>query len=145
MPLEGWTTVDLYETADVTADMRDLPHSDESVDEINCSHALEHLTLADGGRALAEFHRVLRPGGTLTVEVPCFNCACRVWVEGVGTDRTRAYQAIYGEDAVGMHHLSGWSERGLQSRIVSAGFEEPSLIHVQSHGVQCIRAVAVRG
>lgn len=55
---------------DVQADMRDLPFEDASVDRIQCWHALEHVNEQGGWDAVAEFARVLRPGGTLDLVVP---------------------------------------------------------------------------
>lgn len=43
------------------ADAQELPFEDSSFDVVTCSHALYHVP--DVGRALAEFVRVLRPGG----------------------------------------------------------------------------------
>jgi SAM-dependent methyltransferase len=43
------------------ADMRELPFEDGSFDAVTCSHALYHVHDVDS--ALAEFVRVLRPGG----------------------------------------------------------------------------------
>ena len=43
------------------ADARELPFEDSSFDVVTCSHALYHVPDVD--RALAEFVRVLRPGG----------------------------------------------------------------------------------
>ncbi len=54
---------------DIVASMTDMgpigPY-----DALLCSHALEHLYPHDVPRALAEFHRVLRPGGAAIVLVP---------------------------------------------------------------------------
>ncbi|HMG40611.1 MAG TPA: class I SAM-dependent methyltransferase [Acidimicrobiales bacterium] len=44
----------------------DLP--DASLDVVLCAHVLEHVR--DTGRALAELHRVLAPGGHLLLQVP---------------------------------------------------------------------------
>lgn len=53
----------------VTADLRDgLPYATGSIQGIICSEVLEHLL--DPARAIAEFSRVLAPGGVLVVSVP---------------------------------------------------------------------------
>ena len=46
----------------------ELPFPDESFDVVTAWHVLEHV--ADAARALAEWHRVVRPGGLLVLEVP---------------------------------------------------------------------------
>ena len=47
-----------------------LPYDDASFDRALCLDVLEHLSFEDQPRALAELHRVLRPGGELLVSVP---------------------------------------------------------------------------
>jgi len=47
-----------------------LPFSDGSFDNVLCLDVLEHLSFEEQPRALAELHRVLRPGGELFVSVP---------------------------------------------------------------------------
>ncbi len=48
-----------------------LPFPDASFDKVLASEVLEHVS--NDGAALAEIHRVLRPGGTLAVSVPHAN------------------------------------------------------------------------
>ena len=47
-----------------------LPYARASFDRALCLDVLEHLTFEEQPRALAELHRVLRPGGELLVSVP---------------------------------------------------------------------------
>jgi ubiquinone/menaquinone biosynthesis C-methylase UbiE len=47
-----------------------LPFPDASFDRALCLDVLEHLTYEEQPRALAELHRVVRPGGELFVSVP---------------------------------------------------------------------------
>ncbi len=49
----------------VRARGEELPIASESMDFVSMGYALRHM--ADLGRAFAEFHRVLRPGGTLLI------------------------------------------------------------------------------
>lgn len=48
----------------------DLPYGDGSVDNIYCSHVIEHLPDEVVLRFLTESHRVLRQGGTLRIACP---------------------------------------------------------------------------
>ena len=45
-----------------------IPFKDNSVDEVLVSHVLEHVQ--NWETAVPESHRVLKPGGVLTVKVP---------------------------------------------------------------------------
>jgi len=53
----------LYANADGTR----LPFRESVFDDVLCSHTLYHMPKAEQGRALGEFHRVLKPGRRLVV------------------------------------------------------------------------------
>ncbi|MCP4247759.1 MAG: methyltransferase domain-containing protein [bacterium] len=53
---------------DLCTDIHGLPFADGEVDAIMCTGVLEHI--ADPAAAVAEFHRVLRPGGSVFCTVP---------------------------------------------------------------------------
>jgi len=53
-----------------TASLTALPFDGDVFDRVLCLDVLEHLSYADQERALAEIHRVLRPGGEALVSVP---------------------------------------------------------------------------
>lgn len=53
---------------DHVAPADDLPLADDSVDVVVCTQVLEHVP--EPGAALAEFHRVLRPGGRVAISTP---------------------------------------------------------------------------
>lgn len=50
-----------------------MPFEDASVDEIHCYHFLEHLTGKQAIKVLAEFQRILVPGGIVNVVTPYYN------------------------------------------------------------------------
>ncbi len=56
--------------ADFCGDAGYLPIADSSVDTILCTEVMEHLP--DPERAVSEFARVLRPGGTVIATAPFF-------------------------------------------------------------------------
>jgi ubiquinone/menaquinone biosynthesis C-methylase UbiE len=68
--MKGFTNVDrnYYCNPDVVADVERLPYDDNTIDEIYASHILEHFDYRS--KVLEEWHRVLRPGGLITVIVP---------------------------------------------------------------------------
>lgn len=67
----GWLNVDIHPGPGITHvhDLRaPLPWPDNSVDEILCSHVLEHIIEYES--VIVECHRVLRPKGVLEVRAP---------------------------------------------------------------------------
>jgi SAM-dependent methyltransferase len=68
--------IDYYSTAkdwygtrpDLYADAQQLPIRDDSVDHSLLLDVLEHIP--DAERCLSELHRTLKPGGSLTIQVP---------------------------------------------------------------------------
>jgi predicted SAM-dependent methyltransferase len=70
-PIAGWTNVDIlpYPGVDAVLDVtQGLPFTD--VEMIFAEHFLEHLTLVDGLRFLAECRRALNEDGVLRVSTP---------------------------------------------------------------------------
>ena len=59
------STLSLANVTGLTADAVSLPFPDGSFDAVMAMHMLYHVT--DAERAIAEFYRLLRPGGTLLV------------------------------------------------------------------------------
>ena len=70
--LDGWANVDLSGPPPVIElDLtHPLPVADRSFDRVYCEHFIEHITLEEGRRLVAECHRVLRPGGIFRVSTP---------------------------------------------------------------------------
>lgn len=80
----GWTVVDLRASADIRLDItaQPLPLADSSAALIFCSHVLEHIPPHRLGFVLAEFFRVLQPGGLLRLAVPDIEKAARAYAAG---------------------------------------------------------------
>ena len=70
--LPGWANVDIDGGRDVIAlDLRKpLPVVSNSVRFLFNEHVIEHLTLFEGRRFLAECYRILAPGGVLRISTP---------------------------------------------------------------------------
>jgi|HubBroStandDraft_5_1064220.scaffolds.fasta_scaffold00363_15 predicted SAM-dependent methyltransferase len=68
--LVGWVNLDETKPGDVLARVPPAPFRDECFDEILMSHVVEHMRLNDGRALMKECHRILKPGGVMTVIVP---------------------------------------------------------------------------
>lgn len=72
----GFISVDKYdETADVRADICELPYKDNTVSEIRAYQVIEHIPYNKTEDMFKEMYRVLKPGGTAHLE-----CPDAVWV-----------------------------------------------------------------
>jgi len=54
---------------DIKADILKLPFKENSIDEILTVNVIDHLRLQDFPIAIKEWHRVLKPGGSLIIDV----------------------------------------------------------------------------
>ena len=111
MPNVDYVSADLDDPAasehwDITA----IPHPDASFDAILCSHVLEHVR--DDRRAMAELHRVLRPGGWAVIQSPVDWTRDATWEEEV-TDA----EAVFGQ----ADHVRFYG-RDYDDRLREAGF-----------------------
>jgi ubiquinone/menaquinone biosynthesis C-methylase UbiE len=78
----GFTSVDLYdESADVRADICELPFENNSVDEIYALQVIEHIPYWKSQAMLGEMYRVLKPGATARIETPDIDIVCRKILE----------------------------------------------------------------
>jgi SAM-dependent methyltransferase len=70
---EGFLGVDAlkFESVDVVADLRkQWPWKDATVEEVHCSHFLEHLTGEERVHFFNELYRVLKPAAKATIVCP---------------------------------------------------------------------------
>jgi len=78
----GWTTIDVY-GSDIIWDLRkNLPLSNNSVQEIYTSHLLEHLDYRDIRKLLLEIYRIMCPKGSLKICVPDASRYISAYVSG---------------------------------------------------------------
>jgi len=67
----GWVTLDITDNCDLFWDLRNgIPFPSNSIEMVYSSHLFEHMDYPSGQSLLAEVHRVLAPGGTVSVCVP---------------------------------------------------------------------------
>lgn len=95
----------------VTADAMHLPFSEGHFDALVAMDMLEHLP--DDKAALAEFYRVLKPGGVVLATVP-------------------AYPHLWSEHDVALMHHRRYMRPELRSRFTEAGFHLDKVSHTMT-------------
>lgn len=125
--LGGAVNVDRFDlrVADLAADARRLPFRDGAFSEVLAFQLVEHLGYAGAIYAIAEWHRVLEPGGRLVVETPEPTGAFRRFL-AAETDEAadRALGWIFGDEAPGYGHGYLYAPELLGRLAEAAGFEE---------------------
>jgi SAM-dependent methyltransferase len=122
---------------DVLCSMTDLhPIASESIDAVWSSHNLEHLQRHEVPVALAEFRRVLRPGGEMLLTLPDLQRIAELIASDGLEDEAYSSPAgpitpldmIYGHTASlargneYMAHRTGFTARTLRQLLMEAGF-----------------------
>lgn len=106
------------------ADARALPLPDGSVDMVSMLDVIEHLSPVELDAALAEIHRVLRPGGllvghtfpTATIYDVTYRLLRRAW------PRARSWPADPRVEYEHLMHVNEQTVRGLRASVARAGF-----------------------
>ncbi len=112
--LDNYINVDLYtEQADVKEDIRHLSFEPNSVNEIVCQHALEHLPVRDVYRALKHWFEIMAPGATIELGLPDLELCCQMFLEAPESARwSRFLWTLYGAqtDTEGFN-IKQWTPR----------------------------------
>lgn len=169
-PLPGWINIDRVARAPgVTTDLdvTDLPYPDGSVDAVLAEHVFEHFSFAEEALVWPELARVLRPGGTLTLEVPDFEWVCTTFLAANDDWRTfyvvgakdhyagcgRALDQRWGilqtmffgnQNGPGQFHRSAYTEDKLRAIAAELGFRGIAVRRLFNKGGQALRARLTR-
>lgn len=139
---------------DIVASITDLSAvPDEAADAVFSSHSIEHLFPHEVPRALAEFHRVLKPDGIALITCPDLRAVCRRVAEGREEEVAYVSPAgpitpldmIYGLTKTGnpfMAHRWGFTLRTLVEALRAAGFR--SVIGIEREAAFDLWALAAK-
>lgn len=145
--LEGWTNVDLNPKADVVHDIRSLPmFEDNSADVILASHVIEHFFYWEVPAILAEWFRILKPGGLMYIECPDIKKCAAMMLHGDFKDRMHIW-GFYGdpryEDPL-MTHKWGYCEESLREELTKTGLTEITKAPVSHYEIRDVRLVGTK-
>lgn len=140
--------------------IKGLPEQVNSVDGLYCSHTLEHLSLADMRKSLANSYAVLKKGGIFRCVVPDLEYAAREYIKRLDAgdesasmffmentllgveNRPRGAKNLVSSYFGNSHHLWMWDRKSLAKELRNAGFidirecnfndsEDPMFKHVE--------------
>lgn len=116
---------------DITARIDKLNLAAGTVDVIYASHVFEHVPWRRGPDILAEWFRVLKPGGRLLVLVPDIERLFRIYLDNLPEYQSepgrfhadRAHNIVYGGQSNRFdYHYQGWSMTSLSTVLREIGF-----------------------
>ncbi len=130
---EGYVNVDSDRrfSPDIIANGAKLDmFEDNSVDVVECYHLFEHLTFSDAVDALKEWHRVLKKGGKLSLELPNLTRCVEILHKKEGKDaEDHAMMGLFGQipkslkkESIFQIHKYGWTFEELTEELGKAGF-----------------------
>lgn len=139
---EDFISVDI-QGGDVLAAMWALPFEDDSIDEIWCSHTLEHCPMGQVPVALAEWLRVLKPNARATIQVPNFDYIAKYWLAAASKDW--AERMVFGHQANdGEFHKCAFTAALLTADLEAAGFLVLRVGVIWSHEQETLQAVCMK-
>ena len=141
---EGWVNVDLDPSADVVANVLQLPFEDGTADEVMAIHVLEHLERWQAPVALVEWLRVLKEGGQLVLELPDLVKCCHNIVAGL--DDQEGINGLFGDPSTSnplLMHRWGWTPAEVRHELRQAGFRKSKLAKPVFHGRRTHRDMRV--
>lgn len=140
----GWTTLDAHPKsgADIVSSVPPLPAAvtDQTWDEIEMIHVLEHFYYWEAQTLLGQIHACLAPGGKLVIECPNIEYAARVLLGQEPRPRGHKDQfdlwPLYGDpshrDTLYGHHW-GYSPASLEVELKRVGFVKFAHMRAKSH------------
>lgn len=121
---EGFINIDAFDStvADKIMSADNLKFAANSIDRIEACQIIEHFGLMKSIYILAEWFRVLKPGGTLLIETPDLVKSFKEFMEGDLETRKNVLTWIYGVESKGMSHSLCFPTDLLEMLLEKTGF-----------------------
>lgn len=145
----GWINIDGYDDhADLKADIRKLPFPDNHADVIAAIHVFEHFPVWEVTALAKEWLRVLKPGGSLILELPDLDKCLTLLLSQDEGEQTCGLYGLYGDWGAKrpeMIHNFCYTQKMLQNCLNAAGFRAVGFFEPEFHiKRRDMKAVAVK-
>ena len=112
-----YVSADLFEAGVMSRfDIQKTPFADETFDVVICNHVMEHVS--DDSVAMAEVHRILKPGGWAMLQVPIALRLDHTIEDPTATTEAQRIERFGQED-----HVRLYCRRDYIQRLKAAGFK----------------------
>lgn len=121
-----------------------LPLADGCAELLQAMHAVEHVAEWEAPHLVAEWKRLLAPGGTLVLELPNLEAAARNLLAGM--DKQWWSFPFYGDGSHRdpyMLHRFGYTPATITRLVEDAGFIKVRMLPPQTHGARVNRDMRV--
>lgn len=148
--LDGWINVDVQanpkapRAPDHLCDAREIPLKSGSADLVMALHLIEHFFRWEAESVLAEWHRLLKPGGILILELPNLEAACRNLLAGMNDQMSM--WPIYGDwnhNDPYMMHKHGYTPKTIRDLLEKCRFSSVKILPPEHHGRRANRDMRV--
>ncbi len=131
---DGFINIDMFSDNPyvIYMDIRKLEFEDNSVDMILASDILEHFSHREIDNILAEWARVLRPGGEIVVRCPNLKLQIDAYVRGDWNADIASYMIFGGQTNPGDYHCIGFDHDSITNHLNKAGFE---IVSIEDHDI----------
>jgi predicted SAM-dependent methyltransferase/tetratricopeptide (TPR) repeat protein len=121
---EGFINIDAFDAtvADTIMSVEDLAFPSNTVDAIEACQLIEHLGYIHTIYALAEWFRVLKPGGTILIETPDIELSMKHYLRGDHEAKKETLTWMYGIESPGMEHRLCFPKILLRNLLEKSGF-----------------------
>ena len=137
--LEGYMGVDMHSDTDIKMDIMELDLPEGCADEILGSHVIEHFPQHRAPGVLANWHKTLKDGGKLVLEVPDLEGLCRDYLDQHGEDQHMTAMCIFGahvdritpeteKSGALSPHLWGYTPKSLADLCAHVGFKDIQIL-----------------
>lgn len=136
----GWINVDLDKKVkpDIVDNVITLKKfKDNTVNYIKSTHLIEHLVEEDALQAIRRWFKVLKPGGTLSIECPSLSRSIKLIYSDDPVAKKFGYVGIFGypphikKSSFYHCHKHGWSVETLTEALKQNGFSDIKEVQVE--------------